>query len=141
MNRMIFENLLQLWSPGTSYTAASKQLVEEHLFEKGSATPRLNQDAKKKLLKLENSTVIVNNVARELADLYHELSKKIHYPDDIKGRGFFCGGNLPLRAALGMAILKLQELVIHKFKDIEVIYCDERYVPKCKLLGGNVSPL
>jgi hypothetical protein len=88
-----------------------------------------------KLLEIEGA-VQPATVAKELESLYHELSKDIHYPE-VSDTGFICGGNLPLRAAVALAMLKLQQLVPENRKFV-IKYADETYKVKKRLMSGAV---
>jgi hypothetical protein len=131
--RSLIENLLSIWKPGLTSTAASKKLVSEHILKDDKLTP----EAMQFLVQLEGSSVRTNPVVNELKDIYHELSKKLHYPD-LPGTGFFCGGEMPLRAAVGIVLLTLQRETGFKAK---ICYCDEDYKPTADLLGGKVFKL
>jgi hypothetical protein len=128
--RSLIENLLSIWKPGLMSTAASQKLVSEHILKDGKLTPGAMQF----LVQLEGSSTKTKPVVHELNDLYHELSKKLHYPD-LPGTGFFCGGEMPLRAAVGIVLLTLQRETGFK---ANIRYCNEDYQPTAVLRGGKV---
>jgi hypothetical protein len=128
--RSLIETLLSIWKPGESATASSKKLVSEHILKDG----KLNADATRFLIELEGNSTKTKPIVNELNDLYHELSKKLHYPD-LPGIGFFCGGEMPLRAAVGIVLLMLQRETGFKAK---IHYCNEDYEKIAVLQGGKV---
>jgi len=131
--RSLFETMLAIWLPKKSPTTASKELVTNLILDgKSKLTPKARQF----LIDLEGSSSGESSVVNELKDLYHELSKKLHFPD-IQDTGFFCGGPMPLRAATGIAILMLQK-ERPAFK-MNIRYCDENYKVLALITCGTVQ--
>jgi len=133
--RAILEAMLKLWRPNASHTAAYKELSKLMLDDKGDLTKECSDDLKK----LEGETVKAIHVASEIKDLYHELSKIVHYPQ-IDDTGMIVGGNLPLRAAVGMAFLMLQRQC-DEAKLFVIVYADENYKKTSYLQSGSVRPV
>jgi len=133
--RAILEAMLKLWRPNASHTAAYKELSKLMLDDKGDLTKECSDDLKK----LEGETVKAIHVASEIKDLYHELSKIVHYPQ-IDDTGMIVGGNLPLRAAVGMAFLMLQRQC-DEAKLFVIVYADENYKKTNYLQSGSVRPV
>jgi hypothetical protein len=79
------------------------------------------------------------NVAKDVKDVYHELSKQIHYPE-ISDTGLICAGSLPLRAAVGLAFLQLQRLSDEK-KLFRIKYADQNYIVQKVLISGSIHSL
>ena len=87
---------------------------------------------------LEGNTLLLADVKRELADLYHELSKQIHHPELKRLTGFVCGGAAPVRIATALVLLKLQQVNALPY---DITYADEHYQKKSRLVAGNVVPI
>jgi hypothetical protein len=113
-------------------TASSKKLVRDHIFERNG---KLRKEKLQYLIDLEGNSSNENHVVSDLKDVYHELSKPLHFPF-ISGTGLFCGGKMPLRAAVGISILTLQKLY-PAFK-MSVRYCDENFKDIAVLQGGKI---
>jgi hypothetical protein len=128
--RSLIETLLSIWKPGESETASSKKLVSEHILK----DDKLNAVATRFLIELEGNSTKTKPIVNELNDLYYELSKKLHYPD-LPGIGFFCGGEMPLRAAVGIVLLILQR---ETGFEASIRYCNEEYEEIAVLRHGKV---
>ena len=131
--RSLLEVMLVIQYPNKTTTASSKLLVSELILD---SSGRLNKDAKRFLIELEGNYSNEASVVNELKDIYHELSKQVHFPD-IPGTGFFCGGKMPLRAAMGISLVMLQKLN-PAFK-MYIRYCDEKFEETAILQHGKVK--
>lgn len=76
-------------------------------------------------------------VEKTLHMLYHLLSAQHHFPSSLQGVGFYCGGAMPLRAAVGLLILHLQRIQLLPY---EVVYADQNYTPQHTLVKGQIQP-
>jgi len=135
-NRHLLEMGLRRFSPGERMTRAYKEFANTHLFEKwGTLMPK----AKQVLTDIVNVTglsVASEDVARDLKDLVHELSKDIHYPL-MNETGFLCGGREPTGAAAAVALCILQA---NGCLDGDVIFVNSNY-QKCAILtAGTIQP-
>jgi len=136
-NRHLLEMGLRRFSPGERMTRAYKEFATTHLFEKWGRT--LMPKAKQVLTDIVNVTglsVASEDVARDLKDLVHELSKDIHYPL-MNETGFLCGGREPTGAAAAVALCILQA---NGCLDGDVIFVNSNY-QKCAILtAGTIQP-
>ena len=87
---------------------------------------------------LEGNTVLLADVKRELADLYHKLSNQTHHPELKLLTGFVCGGAAPVRIATALVLLKLQQVNALPY---DITYTDEHYQKKSRLIAGKVVPI
>ncbi len=88
-----------------STTHLLEQFVADHVLTPEGA---LRTQPKAWLRQLEPG-IAVKSVAREMKDLYHELSKLPHFGVEIEGaKGLFCAGDAPLRPAVAILVLALQ---------------------------------
>ena len=125
--------------------------VQELFPELGSATKRceefahryllrpdrkdLNDEARAILLQLEPGCDS-RTVAKELLDLYHGLSKPVHSPKTLHDTtGLICAGELPLRAAVAVALVMLQR---HGKLKQQIKYTNDVYQQTAWLRGGEV---
>jgi len=125
--------------------------VQELVPELGSATKRceefahryllrpdrkdLNDEARAILLQLEPGCDS-RTVAKELLDLYHGLSKPVHSPKTLHDTtGLICAGELPLRAAVAVALVMLQR---HGKLKQQIKYTNDVYQQTAWLRGGEV---
>jgi hypothetical protein len=105
---------------------------------------KLSQEALGWLMTLEPAGVALEiPVAKDLTDLYHELSKPHHFPA-YADTGLVIAGELPLRCAVGLAVLKCQQLLLtnpsfHALANEPVHYCNEKGDHKCTLQGGVIT--
>lgn len=129
--RALYEVLLRLWRPTLYPTDASKQLVSSEILNKDG---KLNEECREYLKALEGN-MDAKPVEKDLIDLYHELSKKIH-SFNPPANGIWCGGETPLRASAAIAILKLQSLCPEY--NVDVNYCDNRGQIIARLTNGKV---
>ncbi len=131
--KCLFESLLKMWDSSLAATAATEKLVLKMMVK--DKKQKLN-DRWQQILKRLEPSVNIQDVEKELVMLYHNLSKEIHYPP-VTEKGIWCGGRLPLRAAVALAILMLQNemFLIRKF---EVKYCDENGKHLATLYDGGV---
>eukprot|EP00930_Biecheleria_cincta_P104242 TRINITY_DN9643_c0_g1_i5.p1 TRINITY_DN9643_c0_g1~~TRINITY_DN9643_c0_g1_i5.p1 ORF type:complete len:275 (-),score=50.34 TRINITY_DN9643_c0_g1_i5:86-910(-) len=102
-NRHLLEVGLQKNSPKKSLSRAYLDFCRTELLD---ADGSLKGTAKQLLQDLAVDTKPAD-VAKELKDLIHELSKEIHYPQ-LKETGFVCGGRPPLGPAVAVAVCHLQ---------------------------------
>jgi len=133
-NRHLLEVGLRKMYPKKSLTAAYIAFRDAELLQyERHQKQTLSSQAKECLTSLTN-TANEQDVARELADLIHELSKEIHYPQ-LKETGFVCGGKEPLGAAVGVATCILQKLSGLPF---DVVFVDDKFKRKAVLKQGKV---
>ena len=77
-------------------------------------------------------------VCKEMIQIYHQLSKDVHYIKDATPGLYIGADHFPTRAASAIHILKAQNLGTFTQP---VYYCDVNYDPVFELLGGKVSPV
>jgi vacuolar-type H+-ATPase subunit H len=133
--RAVLEVMLRLWKPNESPTKSSQDLCKE-MLDNGKF---LSKECLEDLQKLEvGGAVSPLSVVSEIKDMYHELSKQIHYPE-VADTGIICGGSLPLRVAVGLAFLKLQRLS-NENKRFQIKYVNNEYKVQKVLRNGEVFP-
>ncbi|KAH9254483.1 hypothetical protein BASA81_007596 [Batrachochytrium salamandrivorans] len=116
------EILSKMACPSPSATQSVKRLCNG--LVQGSA---LVAHAQVWLSQLESQTVDQRSVVKELQNLHHELSRDHHYVDMTKSS--LRSGELPLRAAVALAILEAQRLLANTpagtLPHEDVFYTDE----------------
>ena len=119
-NRYIVETTATLHERAAQRTVSShrqgcENFIKEYLVDQTQR--KLSNDAKEIYQQLVNRTaerIEERSVCSELNDIYHELSKHIHYPDWLNKdapRGIYAGSEGgPLGMALGIWIAQAQKL-------------------------------
>ena len=135
--RPLVEIMLRQCFPNESLTAseASAKVTKKFFVNPDSQSPQLKPEWIAVLHDIEEG-VNPKDVARELKDFFHELSKMVHY-SAVRGKhGFLLSGELPLRAAAALMILQMQRMQPNNGK-IPVIYCDALHESKIELINGE----
>ena len=133
--RPLIETWCGMLHPTLSSTSAVNT-VSQSLVSNG----KLTDEALQWLKQLEGTKKNEADIARELTDLFHELSKMHHHlQTSATGFGFVCGGPMPLRAAVALTILTLQK-TLQEYTPFNVRYTDQDYQDKYLLCRGKVKP-
>ena len=141
-NRQTVELICRQNYPKDPPTIASSKfcwetLIQESVDKKGNKGVTLKPRGLELLKELEpeQNEFIKQSVASELKDLYHELSKPLHFADPVE-RGLHISGRLPLRAAIPLFVLQAQAKKNHP-----IVYCytDEKGQTLKILQNGHVT--
>lgn len=138
--RIVVEFMLKEWRPNLSPTDSSKAIVKDHIL---TADKQLQDHWKELLARVEGVGIDYRSVARELQDIFHELSKQLHnFPgDNMSETGIFIGGPLPHRAAVLLLILALQRNTPASTLKFGLKYSDEKFTPRFRLVNGQCEAL
>ncbi len=126
-------------NPSSSCTAAtSKTFVTTHLQ---ISSGKLTSECEKWLADLGVTAKDFPSVNNELFDIYHETGKIMHYylPDGYRNTGLLIGGSFPLRAAVSLVLLKLQQLKHLPLVDIK--YGEDDFNPIFLLTQGRITKI
>lgn len=128
-----------LYGPHMSLDAGLKEIAKECIEPGAYSKPKLNDEAKKMLQMLEGDCEI-EGVANALWNLAEHLSAPHHYPQ--LRNGFACGGDLPVRAAMGIALVTAQQLLVKvdklKHADFQIEYYNDSWVATSLLKDGRI---
>lgn len=136
--RPVLEVYVGLLFPRTTLTVGLEQIANMCVDSRGSK-PRLRAAACRKLDLLEGRQV--PGIAKALLSLMTRLSEAHHHAN--QRNGFVCGGDLPVRAATGIALATAQEMLVAqnklRYADFRIDYCNDAWQVTSSFNDGTIT--